>query len=159
MGSDYALIYQWDRYDVAMNVKECSHHHLPYTSWPLDFQRGFISWKHPYRRLPFGFWVMLINPGFITCKDAVHIPMGTSVESGQLFLGPIHRGPFLFKCEGVGTSFPCYKIVLLDYNCTPFPIAKTLLNLVNSYFCILLLQLLHSTNVLWGDSFFWSPVP
>ena len=102
VGSDSALIFQWNRDDVAKHVKECAH----ITFHPLLDLLSFRGDPFPENihladcRLVSG--SLLINQGFITCNDAVHNPMRPSVEPSQLSLDPIHDGPFLFKGEILG---------------------------------------------------------
>ena len=102
VGSDSALIFQWNRNDVAKHVKECAHITFPTLLDLLSFTRDPFPRNTHLADCRLVSGSLLINPGFITCNDAVHNTMRPSVELNQVSLGPFHDGPLLFKGEILG---------------------------------------------------------
>ena len=95
------VVYHWYCCHMTTCNKESEHHFFP-TLFALFTLTGRSSLgEHPDRRVTLRLWIILVNPGLVTCNDliiAVRVPI---VESPKYFTAPFHLSDLLTISETV----------------------------------------------------------
>ena len=95
------LMLKWYCCHMTTCSKESEHHFLPNTFCSFHFDRSIIITEHPDRRLTLCFWIILVNPGLVTCNDLRNAVRAPIVESPKHFTAPFLLSDLLTISETV----------------------------------------------------------